>query len=70
MKTINVGNSTLQYNIDGQMPGMTVYNVKLLSGEWPTNNALGDAVDSRFIHFGGKLHHKDEKNAMLGVYID
>jgi hypothetical protein len=70
MKTLNVGNSTLQYNIDGQMPGMTVYNIKLISGTWPSNTDLSNAIDPRYLHFGGKIYPKDEKNVMMGVYID
>lgn len=70
MTTLTVGNATLQYAFDGAMPGMTVYNVNLISGNWPKDSNLGEAIDERYRHFGGKVFIQDEKRAMVGVYID
>jgi hypothetical protein len=69
MTTLTVENANITFETEVILPGMNVYKAKLITGNWPSASALGNAIDERYTYFGGRVTFKGEE-ALIGVYND
>jgi hypothetical protein len=69
MTTLTIGNAKITFETDAILPGINVYKAKLITGNWPSALALGNAIDERYTYLGGRVTFKGEE-ALIGIYND
>jgi hypothetical protein len=69
MPTLTLGNSQVEYNIGYRFSAKHVYDVKLLSGDWPSERELATLIDDRYEIFGGQTQLKETTGHVV-IYVD
>ena len=68
IKIVKVGNSEIEYAMTRRGHAQEEYSIKLISGHWPKNNEIINALGGNDV-FGGKINvHQDRGHAI--IYID